>query len=138
MPLALLDTGVYIRSWIDASWWDAFDRTLRPFIVRLSSVVLSELRRGAVAVAARRRVDQLRRAAAEIWAPSDSDWWKAGVVLAKLGEQHGFDAAGKRRIQNDVLIALLARRHGARVVTTDRVDFERINGLVTGLRVTFV
>ena len=48
------------------------------------------------------------------------------------------DAAGKRRIKNDVLIALLARRHGARVVTTDRVDFERINGLVTGLRVTFV
>jgi len=136
--LALLDTGVYIRGWSDRPWWEQTDRALRPYIMRMSSVVLSELRRGATTVRARRRVEQLLRAAAEIWTPAEKDWWTAGGVLATLGEREGFDATGKRRIQNDVLIALTARRHGAFVVTTDRADFEKIARRIPGLRIAFV
>lgn len=136
--LALLDTGVYIRGWQDKRWWEQTEQALRPHIVRVSSVVLSELRRGATSVPARRRIEQLFRAAAEVWTPAEADWWKAGGLLATLGQREGFDAVGKRRIQNDVLIALTARRLGARVVTTDRADFEKISRLIAGLRVTFV
>jgi predicted nucleic acid-binding protein len=136
--LALLDTGVHIRGWLDRAWWARTEPVLRPYILRASSVVLSELRRGSTSARARRRVAQLLRASAEVWAPTRKDWWAAGAVLAALGEREGFDAHGKRRIQNDVLIALTARRNGACVVTTDRADFEKIGRHIAGLRVVFL
>ena len=38
-----------------------------------------------------------------------------------------WDPRRRRDFQNDVLIGLTARRHGATVVTTNRADFELIS-----------
>ncbi len=133
-PFAVLDSNVYVRIWTDRAWAAVALEAMRPFIVRVSSVVLSELRRGARTPAAVRRIEQLRSAATEVWTPDDDCWWKSAVVLADIGARLGWDAAGKRERQNDALIALTARRHGAAVVTADR-DFEPIATAVPGLRV---
>jgi predicted nucleic acid-binding protein len=96
----------------------------RGFIIRHSSVVLSELRRGARTSAARRRVSALYKLAAIQWAPNAEDWWRAGDLIWAIGDAHDWDIAKRREFQNETLIALTARRHGATVVTRNRGDFE--------------
>jgi predicted nucleic acid-binding protein len=86
-------------------------------------VVLSELRRGARTAAARRRVAALYKIAAIQWAPTAEDWWRAGDLVRTIGDAHGWEVSKRREFQNDALIALTARRHGATVVTHNRRDF---------------
>ena len=100
----------------------------------LSGVVHSELVRGADRRTERAYVAQLARNYPSV-APTVGQWERCGKVLARLRREQGYDAAGLRGIQNDVLIALTAREHGVPVVTTDRADFERIAELVRGLAV---
>jgi predicted nucleic acid-binding protein len=124
MPYALLDSNIYIDHWERGAHTDELDEIRHAFIVRHSAVVLSELRRGAHSVAARRTVDALRRHATIVWAPSAADWWRAGELVQKLGARHDWDARKKRDIQNDALIALTAVQHGATVVTSNAADFD--------------
>jgi predicted nucleic acid-binding protein len=51
------------------------------------------------------------------------DWWKAGRVVRTIGARRRWDAAKRHEFQNDALIALTGRRHGATVVTANRQDF---------------
>jgi predicted nucleic acid-binding protein len=60
------------------------------------------------------------------WAPTDEDWWQTGALVRRIGDEHDWEVAKRREFQNDVLIALTARRHGALVVTRNREDFERL------------
>ena len=136
MRWAILDTAVYIDHWegvlgID----DALAGIRRAFVVRHSSVVLSELRRGARTTAAQRRVSALHRIAAVQWAPTGEDWWRGGELGRTIGDEHDWDVAKRREFQNDALIALTARHHGATVVTRNRADFEL---LARKLRVTLL
>jgi predicted nucleic acid-binding protein len=96
----------------------------RAFVVRHSSLVLSELRRGARTAEARRHVSALHRIAAVQWAPTAEDWWRAGELVRTIGDAHDWEIAKRRESQNDALIALTARHHGATVVTRNRGDFE--------------
>ena len=96
----------------------------RAFIVRQSSVVLSELRRGARTPRARRLVETLLRLSKIQWAPTPADWWEAGRVVQKVGDAQDWDRHKRQAFQNDALIALTARRYGATIVTADRTDFE--------------
>lgn len=41
-----------------------------------------------------------------------------------IGDPRDWDTNKRRDFQNDALIALTARRHGATVITTNREDFE--------------
>lgn len=120
----MIDTGVYIGHWEYRLYDDVLADVRRTFIVRQSVVVLSELRRGARTAAARRLVDRLARAAATWWTPIDDDWSEAGELIQAIGDSHDWDTDKRRDFQNDALIALTARRHGATVVTTNRDDFE--------------
>jgi predicted nucleic acid-binding protein len=52
-----------------------------------------------------------------------NDWWEAGGLIRKGGDAQGWDTNKRRDFQNDALIALTARRHGATVITANRVDF---------------
>lgn len=54
----------------------------------------------------------------------ESDWWEAGRLVRQIGDARGWELAKRREFQNDALIALTARRHGATVVTNNRSDFE--------------
>ena len=123
MRWAILDTSVYIGHWERRLYEDALAAVRRAFIVRHSAVVLSELRRGARTREAQRRVETLARFAAARWEPTAADWWEAGGLIRKIGDAKGWDTSKRRDFQNDALIALTARRHGATVVTANGRDF---------------
>ena len=127
MPWAILDTNVYIDHWEGRLTADALASVRKSFVVRHSAVVLSELRRGARTFAARRRVEDLHRVAAAAWEPTEAEWWEAGRIILKIGDTQGWEAGKRRDFQNDTLIALTARRHGATVVTRDRRDFDLLS-----------
>ncbi len=123
MPWAILDTSIYIGHWERGLYEEAMSSIRKAFVVRHSAVVLSELRRGARTQESRRLVDALFRLATIRWAPTVEDWWEAGGLIRKIGDTQQWDRSKRRDFQNDTLIALTARRHGATVVTADRSDF---------------
>jgi len=120
---ALLDTGVYVGHWEAGLYSDILSDVRKGFVVRHSAVVLSELRRGARTREAQRLVENLFRLARTIWEPTAAEWWEAGKLVRQVGDLQGWEAGKRREFQNDVLIALTARRHGATVVTTNHRDF---------------
>ena len=124
MRWAILDTSVYINHWQHGLHDEVLVAVRNAFIVRQSSVVLSELRRGARTPDASRLVETLFRLAKIQWAPTAADWWQAGLLIRKLGDAHHWDAHKRQAFQNDALIALTARRHGATIVTANHGDFE--------------
>lgn len=123
MAWVILDTNVYIGHWETGLYEDTLEAVRRAFVVRHSAVVLSELRRGARTRRSQRLVEDLYRLAKVLWEPSASDWWQAAALIRSLGDAHGWEVGKRRDFQNDVLIALTARRHGATLVTADRTDF---------------
>lgn len=124
MSWAILDTNAYVDDWNGVLPADRLADVRRAFIVRHSSVVLSELRRGVQTRAARRLVDELFRLAKVQWAPLTGDWWDAGRIIERIGRAQSWDRNRRRDFQNDALIGLTARRYGATVVTSNRDDFE--------------
>lgn len=124
MRFAILDTNVYIGHWERGLYGEMLETVRRSYLVRQSAVVLSELRRGARTRDAERLVANLFRLAAICWEPTAGDWWEAGGVIQKIGDREGWDRNKRRDFQNDALIVLTARRHGATVVTADASDFE--------------
>jgi predicted nucleic acid-binding protein len=121
---AIIDTDVYIDYWEGISAVEeAVAQLRRAFVIRHSSVVLSELRRGARSASARRLVQALYRLASMQWAPTADDWWRAGDLVRAAGDSRDWEIAKRREFQNDALIALTARRFGATLVTRNRDDF---------------
>jgi predicted nucleic acid-binding protein len=124
---AILDTDIYIGHFEKGRHAELLSLVERTFVVRHSAVVLSELRRGARTATARRLVERLWRTAAARWEPAAVDWWDAGRLVQQLGDREGWDRGKRRDFQNDALIALTARRHGATVVTANRSDFSLLS-----------
>jgi predicted nucleic acid-binding protein len=121
---AIFDTSVYVSHWQSGAHLDELRDLRSRLIVRHSSVVLSELRRGARTRRAQHLVESLRRLARDPWTPTAEDWWRSGGLIRKVGDDQGWDTRRRRDFQNDTLIALTARRHGSVVVTENRADFE--------------
>jgi predicted nucleic acid-binding protein len=95
-------------------------------LVRTSSVVLAELLRGVTGPAE----DKFLRALARnhpILTPTQKNWLESGEILANIRADQGFEPHKLRDLHFDVLIALTTRSHGARLITTNRTDFELIN-----------
>jgi predicted nucleic acid-binding protein len=124
MAVAILDTNVYIDHWERGSYQDILENLRRVFIIRHPAVVLSELRRGARDRDAQRLVAALFERATVRWEPSVADWWTAGRLVRNIGDKRHWDIHKRRDFQNDALIALTARRHGATVVTANYSDFD--------------
>lgn len=124
MRLVVLDTNVYIGHWERGLYEETLEAVRRAYIIRHSAVVLSELRRGARMRDAERLVAALFRIAPVHWEPTAADWWEAGRLTRRIGDREGWDRNKRRDFQNDALIALTARRHGATVVTADLLDFD--------------
>jgi predicted nucleic acid-binding protein len=94
-------------------------------LIRTSSVVLAELWRGA----AKQAEHEFLRAIEKnhpILVPTEKNWLESGRILAKIYEDTGFTSAKLRDLHFDVLIALTARSYGARLITSNRADFEMI------------
>jgi predicted nucleic acid-binding protein len=95
-------------------------------VIRTSSVVLAELCRGATKPSDREFLRILARNH-PILTPTENNWIESGEILARIRADRGFAPAKLRDLHFDVLIALTARSHGARLITTNRTDFELIN-----------
>ena len=95
-------------------------------LVRLSSVVLAELWRGIVGTAERDLLRALGRNH-PILTPTEKNWQESGQILADIRAARGLTPGKLRDLHFDVLIALTARCHGARLITSNRTDFELIN-----------
>ena len=121
---AILDTSVYIGHWERGLYVDRLDEVRKAFVVRHSAVVLSELRRGVRTREAVKTVARLHGLASTIWGPTTADWWEAGRIIQTVGDARDWDRNKRRDFQNDALIALTARGHGATVVTANREDFQ--------------
>jgi len=124
VPFAVIDTSVYVNYWEGVLDEKILAWVRARFVVRQSSVVLSELRRGARTSKARRLVEELRRLTKTQWTPVAEDWWKAGVIIQKIGDAQKWDRRKRQEFQNDALIAFCARRYGATIITANRTDFE--------------
>jgi predicted nucleic acid-binding protein len=95
-------------------------------LVRNSAVVLAELSRGIAKPADREFVRALGKNH-PILTPTEKNWLESGELLGEIQADRGFIAAKLRDLHFDVLIALTARSYGARLITSNRADFELIN-----------
>jgi predicted nucleic acid-binding protein len=120
----VIDSCVYIDLWERGKNVSALTELGRNYIVRHSGVVLSELRRGARTRAAIELVAALRAGATDVWLPTEENWWSVGCLIQRVGDLRNWDARKRRDFQNDALIALTAKHHGASVLTQSQSDFE--------------
>jgi predicted nucleic acid-binding protein len=95
-------------------------------IVRLSSVVLAELWRGATGSADRDFLRTLEKQR-PILTPTEKNWLESGQILAEIRAGQSLAPGKLRDLHFDVLIALTARSHGARLITSNRSDFQLIH-----------
>jgi predicted nucleic acid-binding protein len=95
-------------------------------LIRMSSVVLAELWRGVTKPAER---DFLRALVRNhpVLTPTEGNWLESGQILSKIRADRGFAPEKLRDLHFDVLIALTARSHGARLITSNRSDFQLID-----------
>ena len=94
-------------------------------LIRNSVVVLAELWRGASTPAEREFLRALGKNH-PILTPTEGNWMESGQILAKVRAEPGYTAGKLRDLHFDVLVALTARSHGARLITSSRADFEAI------------
>jgi len=94
-------------------------------LIRNSSVVLSELARGATNESELDFVSTLAKNH-PILTPTERNWLESGSLLYRMREDGGFSPEKLRDLHFDVLIALTARNHGATIITSNKADFERV------------
>ena len=95
-------------------------------VIRNSVVVMAELWRGAVRSAEREFLRALARNH-PILTPTERNWLDSGEILRKIRADLGITPDKLRGLHFDVLIALTARSYGARLITSNRIDFEMIS-----------
>ncbi len=94
-------------------------------IVRTSAVVLAELWRGATKPVEKAFLRELEKNH-PVLTPTQKNWLESGEILGRLRAEKGLSAQKLRDLHFDVLIALTVRSHGARLITSNRGDFELI------------
>ena len=94
-------------------------------LIRFSSVVLAELWRGAGSASERKFLQSLA-GNRPILTPTEKNWLESGEILSRMRADLGFRPSKLRDLHFDVLIALTARSHGARLITSNRADFQAI------------
>ncbi|MGA7079882.1 MAG: type II toxin-antitoxin system VapC family toxin [Terriglobales bacterium] len=95
-------------------------------LIRNSAVVMAELWRGAAKPAERKFLRALGRNH-PILTPTEKNWLESGEILGEIRADRGLTTDKLRDLHFDVLIALTARSYGARLITSNRADFEMIH-----------
>ena len=121
MNLAILDTSVLVNDLRKGSYENRLQSMAG--LIRLSSVVLAELWRGAVTRGERELLLELASNHV-VLTPTEKNWVESGQILSKIRADLGFTPEKLRSLHFDVLIALTARTHGARLITGNASDFE--------------
>jgi predicted nucleic acid-binding protein len=121
--LVVFDTSIFIGQLRHGQYQDRIDSLTG--LIRISGVVLAELWRGATRPTERKFLEALQKNH-PIWVPTKQNWRDSGELLGQVREDRGFTPEKLRNLHFDVLIALTALSHGARLVTSDRADFQLI------------
>jgi predicted nucleic acid-binding protein len=121
--LVVFDTSIFIGQLRHGQYQDRIDSLTG--LIRISAVVLAELWRGATKPAERKVLQALQKNH-PIWVPTKQNWRDSGELLGQVREDRGFTPEKLRNLHFDVLIALTVLSHGARLVTSDRADFQLI------------
>jgi predicted nucleic acid-binding protein len=121
--LVILDTSIFVDYLRYGRHEDRIDSLTG--VVRTSSVVLAELWRGASRPSELAYLRTLEKNHS-ILVPTKQNWLESGELLGQVRVDRGFTPEKLRNLHFDVLIALTARSHGARLITSDRADFELI------------
>jgi len=122
--LVILDTSIFIDHLRTGCHQQRIDSMAG--LIRMSSVVLAELWRGATKPAEREFLRALHKNH-RILTPTENNWLESGRLLGQIYADRGLTPDKLRDLHFDVLIALTARSHGARLITSDRADFEMIS-----------
>ena len=122
--LAIFDTSIFIDHLRTGCHQQRIDSL--SCLVRLSSVVLAELWRGATEPAEREFLRALEKNH-RILTPTENNWRESGRLLGQIYADKGFTPDKLRDLHFDVLIALTARYHGARLITSNHADYELIS-----------
>lgn len=127
----LLDTNVYIAALQSEGARQQFRTAFFPLLPAtvLSAVVAYELSVSASDVRTRDLlgafIDPMERAGRVI-TPSFADWQLAAAVISSIAKKDGAFKSKLPSLQNDILIALSARRAGAELITRNGADFRLI------------
>ena len=127
MEKVVVDTDLYI-DWINTGLREDFV-IHRPFIRYMSTVVLMELRAGALRREDQRLVQRLHDTFAQLGRllnPGPETLWEAGRVLLVLQRTFRYDLKKRFQIINDTLIALSCRQIGATLISRNARDFQTI------------
>jgi len=119
----IFDTSIFIDHLRTNKHADRFQNLSG--LIRNSSVVLSELGRGATNESESEFVSTLATHH-PILTPTEKNWLESGPLLHRMNEDKGFSPEKLRDLHFDVLIALTARNYGATVITSNKADFELI------------
>lgn len=121
--LVIFDTSIFIDHLRTGCHQERIDSVSG--LIRTSSVVLAELWRGAGKPAEQTFLKELEKNH-PVLTPTDKNWLESGVLLGKMRQDKGFTPDKIRDLHFDMLIALTARSFGARLITSNRGDFELI------------
>ena len=121
--LVVFDTSIFIDHLRTGRHHQRIAATMG--LVRNSAVVLAELSRGATKAAELEFVERLARNH-PILTLTENIWLESGRLLSKIHADKGFGPEKLRDLHFDLLIALTTRSVGARLVTSNRADFELI------------
>jgi predicted nucleic acid-binding protein len=127
----ILDTNVYLGAFRSDAHRERFRSTFFPLlpVTYLSAVVAYEL---SVNAAGRRTRDLIRdllrpmERSGRVVSPLFADWTESAEVVTAIEQKSPSQRSKLPALQNDVLIAISARRIGATVVTYNRDDFRLI------------
>jgi predicted nucleic acid-binding protein len=123
--LVIFDTSIFIDHLRTGCHQEKVDTISG--LIRTSSVVLAELLRGATKLAEISFLKELEKNH-QVQTPTEKNWLESGQILSKIRADKGYLPDKLRDLHFDVLIALTARTHGARLITSNRADFEMIRG----------
>ena len=121
--ISVFDSSIWIDQWRTGCHAERIASIVGR--IRLCSVVQAELWRGVIGQAEADLLKSYERNYA-ILTPTEKTWLESGLVLSRMRVDSGFSPEKLRDLHFDVLIALTARSHGARLITSNRTDFEFI------------
>jgi predicted nucleic acid-binding protein len=123
VSLIIFDTSILVNDLRKGTYEDRIQNVAD--LIRLSSVVLAELWRGAVTRQESELLSQLARNH-PVFTPSEKNWIESGQILRRMRSNLGLQPEKLRTLHFDLLIALTARTYGARLITANADDFELI------------
>lgn len=121
--LVIFDTSIFIDHLRTGCHQERIDSISG--LIRTSSVVLAELWRGATKPAEQTFLKALEKNH-PVLTPTGKNWLESGQLLERMRADKGFTPDKLRDLHFDLLIALTARSVGARLITSNRGDFELI------------